>query len=56
MNIQNISGNGYVSTYRYQSVALFSVTCTGSCYVGSIPAAGVGCIATQLTTETDHYD
>lgn len=52
MNIQNISGYGYVSTYRCQSVALFSVTCTGSCYAGSIPAAGVRCIATQPTTET----
>ena len=56
MNIQNISGDRYGDTYRYQPVALFSVTCTGSCYAGSIPAAGVGRIATQPTTETDHYD
>ena len=33
-----------------------SDTCTGSYVAGSIPVAGVGCIATQLATETDHYD
>jgi len=59
MSVQNISGDKCGDTSGldgYQSVALFSVTCTGSCYAGSIPAAGVGCIATQLATENDHYD
>jgi len=56
MSVQNINGDGYGDTYRDQSVALFSVTCTGSCYAGSIPAAGVGRIATQPTTENDYYD
>jgi len=36
---------------RYQAVTLFSATCTGSCDAGSIPAAGIGCIASQLTAK-----
>jgi len=36
---------------RYEEIALFSATCTGSCDAGSIPAAGIGCIASQPTTD-----
>jgi len=56
MSVQNISGDECGDTCGNQSAALFSVTCTGSCDTGSIPAAGVGCIATQPTNETNHYD
>jgi hypothetical protein len=54
MSVQNISGDGCGNTSGLdedQSATLFSVTCTGSCYAGSIPAAGVGCIAAQPTTD-----
>lgn len=36
---------------RYQAVTLFSATCTGSCDAGSISAAGIGCIDSQLTAK-----
>ena len=46
----------YVLALWLQAAGLFAVTCTGSCDVGSIPAAGVGCIASQPAAETDQYD
>ena len=47
-----------VTDFDIREVDTVSVsdTCTGSYLAGSIPAAGVGCIASQLATETDPYD
>ena len=55
MSVRSVNGNGCRNSSGLasgdQSAALFSMTCTGSCDAGSIPAAGVGCIGTQPTSE-----
>jgi len=56
MSVQNLTDDRCESTCGDQSAALFSVTCTGSCDAGSIPAAGVRCIASQPTGKTPTYD
>jgi len=56
MSVANFDGDTPGLVHGYQSGALFYETCTGSCDAGSIPAAGVGCIASQPTTETNQHD